>query len=134
MGFVVYNYQFSLNITGVNGMKDKFKVHIYKDGNLRKDDYAFEWEGDLEYELVHGYDPKTKEPVYNNQHIKITDWSNFEQALHEAKINNKVDKYNPIAFWRHDSEDSMFETGQTDIIKINCSATHIIHSNVTYKA
>ena len=110
-------------------MKDKFKVHVYKDCNLRKDDFAFTWEGELEYDLVHGLDPKTKEPIYDNLFIRVTDWSNFEHSFNSAKVKN----YYPVAFWRHDSENNMFEIGQTDIIKLNCSSTHVIHSDVTYK-
>jgi hypothetical protein len=33
-------------------MKDKFKVHVYKDGSLRKDDFALTWEGELSYIIV----------------------------------------------------------------------------------
>lgn len=80
-------------------MKDKFKVHVYKDSNLRKDDFAFEWEGELSYILVNNY-------------IHITDWSNFEDALDSSNVAD----YYPVAFWRHDYEDSMFEIGQANIV------------------
>lgn len=33
-------------------MKDKFKVRVYRDGNLRKDDFVFAWEGELSYIIV----------------------------------------------------------------------------------
>lgn len=75
-------------------MKDKFNVYIYKDDNFRKDDFAFTWEDDLEYDLVYGLDLKTKEPVYDNLSIKVTDLSNFERVFYETKI----DKYYKIAF------------------------------------
>lgn len=82
-------------------MKDKFKVHVYRDGNLRKDDFAFTWEGELNYVLVN-----------NDKYIHITDWSNFEDALDNSNIIN----YYPVAFWRHNSENNMFEIGQANVV------------------
>lgn len=81
-------------------MKDKFKVHVYRDSNLRKDDYAFEWEGELSYILI------------KNSYMHITDWSNFEEALD----NSNIADYYPIVFWRHNSENRMFEIGQANIV------------------
>lgn len=80
-------------------MKDKFKVHVYRDSNLRKDDYAFEWEGELCYIIV-------------NNNLRITDWSNFEDALD----NSSIADYYPIVFWRHNSENNMLEIGQASVI------------------
>lgn len=82
-------------------MKDKFKVHVYRDSNLRKDDYAFEWEGELSYIFVN-----------NDNYIHITDWSNFEDALDNSSITD----YYPIVFWRHYSENNMFEIGQANTV------------------
>ena len=93
-------------------MKDNFKVHVYRDSNFRKGDYAFEWEGELGYDLIYGLDPKTKKPIYDNLFIRITDWSNFEDALDRSNIT----EYYPIVFWRHDSENNMFETGHSIIL------------------
>lgn len=81
-------------------MKDKFKVHVYKDSNLRKDDYAFEWEGELDYIIV------------NNKYRRVADWSNFEDALDNSNITD----YYPVAFWRRMSENNMFEIGQANIV------------------
>lgn len=81
-------------------MKDKFKVHVYRDGNLRKDDYAFEWEGELSYILN------------SDNSIRITDWSYFEDALDSSCITD----YYPVAFWRHYSENNMFEIGQANVV------------------
>jgi hypothetical protein len=81
-------------------MKDKFKVHVYRDSSLRKDDYAFEWEGELSYILV------------NDSYIRITDWSYFEDALDSSNI---TDYYN-VVFWRYCSENDMFEIGQASVV------------------
>ena len=77
-------------------MKDKFKVHVYRDSCLIKDDYAFEWEGELSYILVN-----------RNNHIHITDWSYFEDALYNSNITD----YYPVVFWKHCSENNVFEIG-----------------------
>ena len=82
-------------------MKDKFKVHIYRDSNIRKDDYAFEWEGELSYILVS-----------SDNHIHITDWSYFESALDNSNITD----YYPVVFWKHCSENNMFEIGQANVV------------------
>ena len=81
-------------------MKDNFIVHVYRDSSLRKDDYAFEWEGELSYILV------------NNSYIRITDWSYFEDALDNSNITD----YYPIVFWRYRSENDMFEIGQASVV------------------
>ena len=81
-------------------MKDTFKVHVYKDGNLRKDDFAFAWEGELSYIIA------------NNNHIRITDWSYFEDALDNSNITD----YYPVVFWKHHSENNMFEIGQATVV------------------
>lgn len=82
-------------------MKDKFKVHVYRDSNLRKGDYAFEWEGELSYILVN-----------SDNHIHITDWSYFEDALDSSNITD----YYPVVFWKHCSENNMFEIGQSNVV------------------
>lgn len=81
-------------------MKDKFKAHVYRDGNLRKDDYAFEWEGELSYIFC------------SDNHIRITDWSYFEDSLDSSGITD----YYPVVFWRHYSESNMLEIGQANIV------------------
>ena len=102
MGFVVYSYCKFVSY-GAISMKDKFKAHVYRDNNLRKDDFAFEWEGELSYIII------------NNNYIRITDWSNFEDALDSSNITD----YYPVAFWKHCSEDDMFEIWQANIVNKN---------------
>lgn len=91
-------------------MKDKFKVHVYKDSNLRKDDYAFEWEGELNCILVN-----------NDNYIHITDLSNFEDAFDNSNITD----YYPVAFWRHTSENNMFEIGQANVVNKKSYTTNL---------